>query len=133
MKPRTCHAEDYQAIEEIHRAMGLDYKMPDLDSRLVMAKEVIEDDDKVIAGAMLKVYPEAYLWVQPSLSPIEKWDAIRMLQVRLLRDSVGLGFERVVAYVPSIVNCHFAKRLRMLGWKPSRDGWFPWVREVNQP
>ena len=130
MKIRGYQAGDARSVYAIHAAMGLDYRMPNLDSPLVAAT-VCEDNGKLLAAGALKIEAEVYLWVDPCASPAAKWDAIRLIHMELVRRAVSLGLEQLVAYVPECVQKFFRKRLTMLRWAQARDGWKPWVYELG--
>jgi hypothetical protein len=127
---REYQARDAQGVSAIHAAMGLDYRLPNLDSPLVAAT-VCEDNGKLLAAGALKIEAEVYLWVDPNASPAAKWDAVRLIHRELVRKAVSLGLEQLVAYVPECVQKFFCKRLRMLRWAQARDGWKPWVYELG--
>jgi hypothetical protein len=131
MRIRGIQDGDQRRIADIHAEMGLNYKMPRLDGPLLAGTVVIEHEGEVIAAGALKVEPETFLWVKQDISPIEKWDAIRLIQRDLVRQAVALGFEQMVAYVPDCVGKFFGKRLKMLRWAQARDGWRAWVYELG--
>jgi hypothetical protein len=130
MRIRKFCPGDQAAIQEIHEEMGLDYKMPDLKARTVKVRTVVEHDGVVIAAAALKIEPETFLWVSQHATPVQKWDAIRLIQRDLVRHAIRLGFDQLVCYLPNCVR--FSKRMLRLGWNPCRDEWKPWAYEVKR-
>ena len=132
MMVRPFKDSDQGEIAAIHAAMGLDYRMPDLNAKMVKVRSVVEDQGEIIAASALKMQAETFLWVKPKISPAAKWDAIRMLQIDVLRQAAKLGIEQLVAYVPDYVGIFFSKRLKMLKWCRSRDGWTAWSLEVDK-
>lgn len=128
MKTRSLQDGDQEMVGAIHQQMGLDYKMPQL--RDMAGLTVCEIDGSVRAAAGLKLQAEAYLWIDQTLDPQQKWDAIRLMQRELTAQAVKIGISQVVAYVPDCIK-RFAKRMKMLRWNRSRDGWTAWVYEVE--
>ncbi|MDR5729445.1 MAG: hypothetical protein RB191_18685 [Terriglobia bacterium] len=130
MNTRAITVGDRTAIAEIHRRMGLDYRMPDLDAPMVYAGTLCEENGKIVGATILKMQAETYLWISPEAGPTQKWDAIRLMQRDILRQAIGLGIEQLVAYVPNCVR--FSRRLLRLGWERQRDGWRAWAYEVKR-
>lgn len=131
MNTREFQDGDKERIEAIHQAGGLDYRMPDLDSKMVVAKAVCEDAGQMVGAIALKLQAETYIWLQPHASPRVKWDAIRLLQAEILRQAMRAGIEQLVAYVPDCIGKFFGKRMRSLKWTQARDGWQAWALEVR--
>lgn len=129
---REAGQADFPEIRAMHAAMGLDYKMPDLDSALVPVKVVCEEDGRIIAAGILKIEAETFLWVSPHASPTEKWDAVRLMQAAVMKQAFRIGLEQLVAYVPECVEKFFKRRMLRLGWQRQRDGWRAWSLEVHR-
>lgn len=131
MKIRSYTDDDNPKVRAMHAAMGLDYRLPDLNSPMVPDCQVCEQDGRVVAVAALKLEAETYLWVDPNAAPAEKWLAIRMLMKVLARNALAMGIEQMVSYVPACLKSRFIKRMLTLGWEKPRDGWTPMVYEVK--
>jgi hypothetical protein len=131
MVVRDAMPEDIEQIRAIHEAMGLDYRMPNLESPLFLIQKVVETDGKIIAASALKVEAETYLWVAPELSAREKVDAMYEMQPRLVAEAWEKGIDQIVCWVPETVEKKFAKRLRAMGFSRDRDGWHSWSRETT--
>lgn len=127
---RDYKPQDRIAIEAIHAAQDLDYRMLDLSSPLVVAKSVCEENGVVVGATVLKIEAETYLFLTPGAAPALKWDAVRLMQQHIIKQAIALGIDQLVAYVPACIKT-FSKRLRKLGWACQRDGWVPWSYEVK--
>jgi N-acetylglutamate synthase-like GNAT family acetyltransferase len=131
MLVRDARVEDIASIAAIHEAMGLDYRMPNLESPLFLIQKVVETDGKIIAASALKVEAETYLWVAPELSAREKVDAMYQMQPQMVAEAWEKGIDQIVCWVPETVEKKFAKRLRAMGFSRDRDGWHSWSRETT--
>ena len=132
IRPNKTKVSDQSDIAALHAKMGFDYKMPDLDSPLFVAKEVIRDArGQVLGAAALKLEAEAYLWLDPSLPISVRYKVVHALAFRLAREAWRVGLDCVVAYLPPGLPSSFKKLLTKLGWTPSRPGWEPWGKEIK--
>lgn len=131
MKVGELQPGDKEAIEQIHDAMGFDYKMPDLDAPQFVAKQVVKKGDRVLGAAGLRLQAEAYLWLDPSLSVGVRYKVVHALAFALAREAWRVGLDCVVAYIPPGLPATFKKLLNKLGWTPSRSGWEPWGKEIS--
>jgi hypothetical protein len=116
---------DEAVVKEIHAQQNLGYPMIDLSSPLVVAKAVCEDGGQIVGAAAIKLEAETYLFIRPDAPAVVKWDAIRLLQRRIVKQAVALGLEQLVAYVPNSLRGFF-RRLSTLGWIRQSEGWTPW-------
>jgi hypothetical protein len=129
MTVRDYTDADREHISAIHAEQGLDYQMLDLNSPLVFAKSVCVENGQIIGATFLKVEAETYLVMKSDVAPALKWDAIRLMQLDIVKQAIKYGITQLVAYIPDCIR--FNKRLSMLGWKKQRDGWTPWSYEVK--
>jgi hypothetical protein len=121
---------DKDAVEQIHRDMGMDYKFPNLDSKLFIVKKVYVDNGEIIGAEFLKVQAEAYLMLKPGLDTLEKTKVIAKLSKFAELQAYTKGIETIAAYIPEEISKKFAKRLTLLGWDTARKGWTTWFREL---
>lgn len=129
---RDYRPEDLPQIKAIHERMGIDYQMPDLDSPLCIVRKV-EEFDGVIVGALIgRIEVEAMLWLHPELEPEEKFETIKRLHEPFIQDLWTMGIDNVVCWIEQAVESIFRKRLRVLGWAKSRDGWRSWARATSE-
>src|ERR1700679_1795200 len=119
---------DTAAIEQLHRDMGVDYKLPDVDSALFVVKKVYELDGKVVGAEFLKIQAEAYLMLDCRLDTVEKTRVIAHLSHAVEREAYNRGLDTLVAYIPEDISTKFTKRLNLLGWDKARKGWITWFR-----
>jgi hypothetical protein len=128
---RDSDENDRLQLQAIHRASGMDYLFPDLDSPLFITRKVLIDDDgNIIGAAFLKVQAETYLMLDPTLGPRQKMDAINRLNPEVEREAWEKGLDTLVAYIPEDIDKKFDKRLLKLGWERVRAGWKTWFREL---
>lgn len=124
---RPMRPEDVEEVKAIHRAMGIDYKFPE---SLDFA-QVVEQDGQIIGASGNRLVAEAFLWIRPDLDPRDKWTAIRLGQQGMLQWARENGVRELIATICSNVISKFTKRLRLLRWENSRDGWALWSRRVS--
>jgi hypothetical protein len=131
MTVRDYRDADKAAVEQLHRGMGMDYKLPDLDSPLFIVKKIYERAGKVVGAEFLKIQAEAYLMLDCELDQIEKTRVIAHLS-RDVEDSAYYehGLETIAAYIPEEISDKFSKRLNLLGWTKAREKWVTWFREL---
>ena len=122
---------DKATIEQLHRDMGMDYKLPDIDSALFVVKKVYELDGKVVGAEFLKIQAEAYLMLDCRLDTVEKTRVIAHLSHAVEREAYNRGLDTLVAYIPEDISTKFTKRLNLLGWDKARKGWITWFRELE--
>lgn len=130
MTVRDYEPNDKAAVEQIHRDMGMDYKLPDLESPLFIVKKVYVEAGRIVGTEFLKVQAEAYLMLDCSLDPVEKTRVIAHLSHAVERDAFNRGLDTLVAYIPEDISTKFTKRLNLLGWDKARKGWVTWFREL---
>jgi hypothetical protein len=124
---RDYQPGDKAALNAIHEAQGLDYKMPDLDQPLYFVKKVKVDGGKVVAALVLKICAETMLLIDPEQEPQEKLTEMQELQSSVLNEAYRQGLDEVIASIPEI---GFDKRLIQLGWIKDRPGWNLWSRST---
>lgn len=127
---RDYRPEDLGAVKALHEASGIDYRMPDLASPLFLVKKVREVDGVVVGALALRIEAETYLWC--SGGPQDKMDAMLELQPAMLDEAWTKGLDNVVCWIPREVEARFEKRLKQMGWEPSRDGWHSWSRDTRR-
>ncbi|MDR5730579.1 MAG: hypothetical protein RB191_24485 [Terriglobia bacterium] len=131
MKVNDLRPEDFPAVESLHASQGLDYRLPDLASPLLVVKKaVVNEQGEVIGACLLRLTAETMLILDPKLTPPEKMDAMEAMQPEVLASAWRLGLDEVECRIPEAVEQIFTKRLHTLGWTRDRDGWAPWSRST---
>jgi hypothetical protein len=125
---RDLRTEDLSVVEAIHRASGLDYKLPDITGPLFLNRIVSVNGSRIFAAALHHICYETWALVDPGARPQEKWAALRELNDELSNRAYAQGLDLTHASVPPI---GFDRRLKLLGWEPDRDGWRLWSRTTN--
>lgn len=113
--------------------MGLDYRLPALNSPLIVAHQVCEGPEGVIGSVFLRLTAETFLLLDPSLSAYRKIKTVQALQPAILLDAWRLGLDDLNARVPETTERKFANQLSQLGWTKARPGWGAWSRCATQP
>lgn len=122
---------DLEAVTQLHRDMGMDYKMPDIDQPLFLVKKVcLNEDGRIIGAELLRIQAEAYLLLSGSVGSKAKVEAIDALSKEVEASAWMMGIDDLVAYIPESISDKFSRLLSKLGWGKARDGWVTWVREL---
>lgn len=112
--------------------MGLDYRLPRLESPLFLVKKIAcADSGNVVGAGLLRLSLESYLLLDPSATPREKMTAMLELQPSALDEAWRRGFDEVEARIPDAIEDRFRKRLIQLGWQKNRSGWSRWTRTTE--
>ena len=130
MTVRDYTDADKQAVAQLHRDMGMDYLLPDLESPLFVVRKVYELDGRIIGTEFLKLQAEAYLMLDCNLDAVEKTRVIAHLSRETEREAYNRGLDTLAAYIPEEISTKFSKRLNLLGWSKARDRWVTWFREL---
>lgn len=131
MYVRDFTEADLPDLERLHSENGFDYKMPSLDSPLVLTKKVVfSDDGRIIGACYTKVQAETFLLLDTDLDPSGKVAAINAMDAPVIVESQEQGLDQLVAYLPPGIEERFEKRLRLLGWSPMRENWKPWSLDL---
>lgn len=128
---RDFNENDRAQIERIHAHMGMDYRLPDISSPLMVARKCVTVDEEIVAACALRIEAETMLWVRPDIDPRAKIVAIRALNHEILSAAWKMGLTSLVAWIPETVESKFRRRLNELGWKRDRSGWHSWSREIR--
>lgn len=108
---------DLAEIARMHAAMNVPYALPDLDGMML---SMVTDELGSVAAAGLRPTYEAFLWINPSRSPQDKWQAIQMLNAGCPADI------DITAWPPPEIEKRFARRLTKLNWVKSP--WSSWSK-----
>ena len=116
IKIRNYTSSDLAAIQRIHEANGIDYRLPNLNRFPV---KVLEFEGEVRAAFGLQPTMEAHLWLSKEswTDAAGKWAAIKVLDQEATR-----GVSGVLCCVPPGYE-RFGRRIKDLGYTPLRDGW----------
>lgn len=119
---RSYVPSDLQAIQKIHDANGIDYRLPNLDRFPV--NKVLEIEGKVRAAYGMQLTLECHLWLDKTgwADAGSKWLTIKALDKEANEAAAGLGFDSACCCVPPGY-ARFGKRLKDLGFKKIRPGW----------
>ena len=132
MEVRDVLPSDFGDLENIHKANGDHFQLPDLSSPLVIVKKaILNEEGKVIGFGCVKIMGEALMSLSPDLSPIERMRAMEALQPPVLTDAYNQGLDEVEARIHSDTEKPFLKRLGQLGWERDRSDLNPWSRKTK--
>ncbi len=126
---RDALATDFPVIAAMHRAMGSDYRLPDLSSPLIIANKVAVEPQGIVGCSFIRLTAETFLLLDPALNAKRKFQAIQSMHDAIISKAWCLGLDDLNARIPPETSNRFAKRLKQLGWEQSR-GWIGWSREI---
>ena len=121
---------DFLAIQRIHKANGIDYRMPDLDKFPVI--KVLETDGEIRAAYGMQMTLECHLWMSktPWADAEAKWLSIKALDKEANEAAAGMGFKSVLCCTPPGYE-RFGRRLKDLGFAPIREGWKIFTKQAG--
>jgi hypothetical protein len=129
MRTRIWTPEDTGKVVELYRSMRLPYAMPDLDTPLFGLKRVVESENgEVIAAGAVKPIGEAFLWVDPNMSPVLRARALRKLNHEAEVTAAEAGYDELTAWIPPHIEEDFARSLVHSGWRASP--WRSWSKRL---
>ena len=130
---RDYKPSDFEAIKAIHEQTSIDYRMPNLDSRLFVVTKVYEVGGVIRVAGGLYVQLETYLWLDQTdwASPQEKLDVIEALQLEGFRDPRIAGVECAVLWLPPGMERFGERLVDDLGWNKDRDGWVSFSKRIG--
>lgn len=121
---------DIEELKRLHGEMGMTYAFPNLGDELTVIKRVVKDENnKIIAGASVKIIGEGYIWIDPGVSVRGRLSAIKLLDMRLNQEAKAKGFSQVSIWVPPNVPGGFDHLLEQIGWMKSP--WPSWTRNIR--
>ena len=130
---REYRESDLAELRAIHAAQGFDYPLPDLRNPLFVTKQILEEGDRIVGAALLRLTSEAYLLLDPRAgTPRQRWQSLLALHAAAERDAWQRGLEDVHAWLPPPIAAKFGKRLARLGWTRD-DAWTPYCRKLIPP
>lgn len=130
---RDFTLDDLPRVKELHERMGLDYRLPDLQSPLFIIRKVVEVDGQIVAITAARVEAELYLFVDHEVAdPEQRWDALQRLNDSVMDEAYwSKGLDNCVLWCPVEVEKSFGKRLTALGFSRDREGFHSWSRPTK--
>ena len=127
---REYSPSDLDAIQKIHEANGIDYRLPDLDQFPV--NKVLEIEGTVRAAYGMQATLECHLWMdRTGWSDAEaKWLAIKALDKEANKTAAGLGYDSVLCCTPPGYE-RFGRRLKDLGFTKIRPDWAVFTKSAG--
>jgi hypothetical protein len=120
MRTRPAVREDYARLREIHERSGLKFPLPDLDSPMTEAVEVVVDEQGEIMLAAIAVRTAEIVLLAPKgqLHPVVKMEGIRLLH-SAIRDTIcPKGYAEGFAFCPPQIAKSFGRHLKKwFGWQ----------------
>jgi hypothetical protein len=119
---RDWQPEDMPKLAHFHAQMQVGYQLPESFGPLFCVKKAVCDENGRILGmATVKLVGEAFLWLNPEISSLEKARSAKILHGECSREATQLGLEEVSCWIPEKIAKCFARVIEKLGWRPS-----PW-------
>ena len=127
---RSYCPSDLEAIQRIHEANNIDYRLPDLNKFPVL--KALELDGKVRAAYGMQMTLECHLWMDRSgwADAEAKWLSIKALDKEANEAAAGLGFESVLCCTPPGYE-RFGRRLKDLGFSKIRPDWAVYTKNAG--
>ena len=127
---RSYIPSDLSAIQRIHEANNIDYRLPDLNKFPVL--KALELDGKVRAAYGMQMTLECHLWMDRSgwADAEAKWLSIKALDQEANEAAAGLGFESVLCCTPPGYE-RFGRRLKDLGFSKIRPDWAVYTKHAG--
>lgn len=131
---RNYTEADFSAIDRIHSASNIDYKLPDMNSFPV--NKVMEIEGKVRVAYGMAHCVEVYCWLDKTgwADAEQKWLAIKALDREATDEARSLGIDGIVCCVPPGYE-RFGRRISDahdgLGFKKIRHDWTVYAKHAG--
>lgn len=123
---------DKSEVERLHKEMGFDYVMPDLDSPLFVIKRVLRDEQgRILGAAGLRLQAETYLWLDSKAPVAVRYKVVAALSFSVFQAAWRVGIDCLVAWLPPGLPDSFKRLLTRFGWSADRAGWQSWTKFIE--
>lgn len=127
---REYDESDLDWVTEMHKASGLKYSLPPMDT--FFSRRVIESEGQPQMVSLLKLTAEAYLICNPTWrNPAWRMEALRQLDAVSNSDAHHAGVVEAVAFIPPSVEKRFRRRLERMGWSRNKPSWHSYWKVVS--
>jgi hypothetical protein len=123
---RPYRKEDFPAIFRMHREMGFDYRLPNLQKTVSCVIEV--DGEPQMAGFLRKT-AETYLLMHRDAPKRDQLGRLLILHQELAAPARRAGFDDIHAWLPPEIDKPFGRLLLHLGW--TKPLWPSYSRKVE--
>lgn len=122
---------DFLAIQRIHKANGIDYRMPDLNKFPVV--KILETDGEIRAAYGMQMTLECHLWMSKTTwaDAEAKWLSIKALDKEANEAAAVLGYDSVFTCTPPGYE-RFGRRLKDLGFTKIRPDWGIYTKHAGE-
>jgi hypothetical protein len=124
--------DDLYALEELHRAQGFAYEMPDLADPLYFIKLVDEENGKIVTAGIAHLTAEIFFLADTRTgTPRQRF--ARFLAMEKAGSEAAYrqgGLSDIHAWLPPEIAKPFGRRLLKLGWK--RPLWASFAKELGK-
>jgi hypothetical protein len=111
MDLRKLLLTDVPALERLHAAMNLGYKLPDPRTAFFVRTGIF-DGPRLVTAVLGRKTSEAYLLLDREWgTPAERWENIQRLIVAAAEQAKLEGIDDVHVWIPPAMEQRFAKRL----------------------
>lgn len=131
---RSYIPSDLEAIQRIHNANGLNYKLPSMSQFPVL--KALEVEGEVRAAYGMRHVVECYMWLDKSgwADAEQKWMAIKSLDREATEAAKDLGIDSIMCCVPPNLN-RFGRRISDkedgLGFTKIRPDWAVYTKHAG--
>ena len=124
---RNATIEELSKLRKMHADMGMKYPFPDLmDELTVLIQVAVSKDEKIVAGGVVRVIGEAYLFIDPSCPLGDKLEAIGELNTKMSEKAKEDGFSEISAWIPPEAHGPFTHLMEARGW--IKSPWPNWTK-----
>lgn len=119
MKTRRMMPQDLPRIQELFKAQGFDYDLPDFNEEQFVVKHVLVDEHGVVRqAAIARRTVELYLLVDETWeTPGWRFQGLKMIHESVRKTLERMGFQDVHSWLPPKIAKKFSSRLmRSFGW-----------------
>lgn len=132
MTVRFYRPSDFADLERMHRDMGIDYPMPNLDDPLYFVKLVGEENGQIVNAAVAHLTAEIFFLADRKAGdPETRFEQFKKLHEAgcyVAREQGGL--DDLHAWIPPQVARPFGRRLLGLGWK--KPLWTSFAKDLRR-
>jgi hypothetical protein len=131
---RSYHPDDLEAIQKIHDASGLDYKLPSMNQFPVL--KALVDEGTIRAAYGMRHVVECYMWLDKGgwADAEQKWMAIKALDREATDAARDLGIDSIMCCVPPTLK-RFGRRISDkkdgLGFSKIRPDWAVYTKHAG--
>ena len=130
---RDFRPDDLERVKELHAASEIDYKCPDFRHPLFLVTKIYEVGGVIRALGAGMLQAECYLILDKSewAKPDEKLEAVKQLDIAVMRDLWLKGVDTAVLWLPPGMDRFGERLVEDLGFTKDRGGWLTYSKSTK--